>query len=300
MNTSTSLQALAVLALGGALLASATPADAARGGFRSAPVRSAPVRAATFAHATVRAASFNRAPTPASAHVAPMRGNARSLLGDLNKVGGAIINEGKTVGGDILSGKIAKIPGDVVKTGSNVAGAVVKTGVNIFTLPPPKLPNNPTPVVSNAGKPIKVTGQPTNPGPVFVPPSTSTGPVFVPPTSAKGPVFAPNAPQSTSAVSRPAGQQSAGFPTRPQIGGRPVLVSVPVMSPGPAYVAPVVQPAPVAPVVVAPTAPAPVQPSCLRQAVTQDGQVVTFDICTNQAVVGPLAQVQTQPQTQTQ
>ncbi|MBV8835967.1 MAG: hypothetical protein JO000_05475 [Alphaproteobacteria bacterium] len=303
MNTSTSLQALAALAIGSALLASATPADAARGGFRPAPARVAPVRSPQ-----VHAVSFNRTSAPA-VH----RGNARSLLGDLGKVGGAIVNEGKTVGGDILSGKINKIPGDVLKTGGNVAGAVIKTGVNIFTLPPPKLPTpvasnagkpvkvtgrptTPTPVVSNAGKPVKITGQPTNPAPVFVPPSTSTGPVFVPPTGATQTTTGNGNGNAGQFIQHRIDAARQAATTRPQIGGRPVLVSVPVMSPGPAYVAPVVQP--VAPVVMAPSAPAPVQPSCLRQAVTQDGQVVTFDICTNQAVVGPLAQTQTQVQTQ--
>src|SRR5690242_7905548 len=106
MNTSTSLQALAVLAVGSALLFSATPADAARGGFRPAPARVAPVRAPV---------SFNRAPArmtsggPMLHHVAPTRGvqpapnsvrrsNARDLFGDLGKVGGAVLKEGKTVG----------------------------------------------------------------------------------------------------------------------------------------------------------------------------------------------------------
>ena len=101
------------------------------------------------------------------------------------------------------------------------------------------------------------------------------------------------------AIAHPTGTRPVGFPMRPQFPsqfpGRPGLAtSAPTMSPGPAIVAPAV------PVATQPSAPAPVQTSCLRQAVTQDGQVVTFDICTNQAVVGPLAQTQTQPQTQTQ
>jgi len=316
MNTSTSLQALAVLAIGGALLASATPADAARGGFRFSGVH--------VGHPPVRAASAPRAPAltrvnqptiqPHVAATSVRRGNARDLLGDLGKVGSAVINEGKTVGGDILSGKVQNIPGDVVKTGSQVAGAVIKTGVNIFTLPPPKLPTNaaqvsnagkpvkvtglptaPTPVVSNAGKPVKITGQPTNTGPVFVPPSASTGPVFVPPTGAAQTATGTTGNalqfiQKRIEAARQAGaMQSANFPGRAPIGGRGGFAT---MSPGPATLTPV------APVVLQPTVPAPVQPACLRQAVTQDGQVVTFDICTNQAVVGPLAQ--TQPRTQTQ
>src|ERR1700733_2194434 len=104
MNTSTSLQALAALAVGSALLASATPADAARGGFRSAPVQ------------------VTRAPAPTFAP----RSNARSLIGDLGKIGSAAVNEVKTVGGDIAAGKVQNIPGEVLKTGSKVAGAVVK------------------------------------------------------------------------------------------------------------------------------------------------------------------------------
>src|SRR5690349_17588667 len=110
MNTSTSLQALAALAVGSALLISATPADAARGGFRSAPVRSAPVRAASFTRAPVRAASFSRTPAPTfrfnrptlQRQVAPVRGiqpasnsvrrsNARGLFSDVgNAIGGGV------------------------------------------------------------------------------------------------------------------------------------------------------------------------------------------------------------------
>jgi hypothetical protein len=153
-------------------------------------------------------------------------------------------------------------------------------------------PTTPTPVVSNAGKPIKVTGQPTNPGPVFVPPSTATGPVFVPPTGATQTTTGNgNAGQliqkRIDAARQAATMQPANFPGRAPIAGRGGFVT---MSPGPATVVPV------APVVMQPTAPAPVV--CLRQAVTPDGKVVTFDICTNQAVVGPLAQTQTETQTQ--
>jgi hypothetical protein len=332
MNTSTSLQALAALAVGSALLASTTPADAARGGFRPAAARPAaahvsraPARVASFSRAPARVASFAHAPA-IRPHVAPMRSNARSLLGDLGKVGSAVVGEVKKVGGDVVSGKISKIPGDVLKTGSKVAGAVVKTGANIFTLPPPKLPNPPklaekqgsTTSDASGFNPAKKTvpaavlaSQIAAQRPVFVP---TQGPVFVPTTAAKT-----GTTTSTTTANGNSGQfiqqriaaarqaaaaanlRPANFPVRPQLGGRGgFATSAPMMSPGPAYVAPASQPAPVAPVATQPSAPTPVQPSCLRQAVTQDGQVVTFDVCTNQAVVGPLAQTQTQPQTQTQ
>ena len=128
------------------------------------------------------------------------------------------------------------------------------------------------------------------------------GPVFVPTgTAAKTGAGTTAATPSANGLQfvqkriEAARQAAANLPSRQQIGGRGgFATSAPMMSPGPAYVAPT----PVAPVATQPSAPAPVQPSCLRQAVTQDGQVVTFDICTNQAVVGPLAQVKTQTQTQ--
>jgi len=323
-NISTSLQVLAALAVGGALLATTTSADAARGGFRSAPARSAPARSVSLNRAPAHATTVNR-PSVLPAATSARRSNARGLFSGL---GSAVLNEVKTVGGDITSGKITKIPGDVVTTGSKVAGAVVSTGVGIFTQAPPKLPTPPTsaqkPVkvtgqpttfggVSTAGtgatgsaKPVKVTGQPK--GPVFVP---TQGPVFTP---TQGPVFVPTGTASktgtTTATTSANGfqfvqkrieaarQAAANLPSRQQIGGRGgFATSAPTMSPGPGAVS---QPAPVAPVATQPSAPAPVQPSCLRQAVTQEGQVVTFDICNNQAVVGPLAQMQTQPQTQTQ
>jgi hypothetical protein len=309
MNTSTSLTALAALAVGSALLASATPADAARGGFRPAPARSAPVRAPV---------SLNRAPAPTSVP----RSNARSLIGDLGKIGSAAVNEVKTVGGDIVAGKVQNIPGDVLKTGSKVAGAVVKTGVNIFTLPPPKLPSAPP---APAQKPIKHTGTPvpttattstaSTTASTVLPGTTGGGangatikltPTPAPTGTASSPTTSSPTTSSTTAstgstmTGHPSGMRPSNYPMRPQYAGRPGYGTyAPTMSQGPAYAAP----AYVAPAYVAP-APAqtyaPAQTSCLRQAMTPDGQVVTFDICTNKAVVGPQAQVQTQPQTQTQ
>jgi hypothetical protein len=335
MKTSTSLQALAALAIGSALLASPTPADAARGGFRSAPVRSAAVPAASFNRVLAPALTRVNRPT-IQPHVAQMggvlpgpnsvpRSNARGLFGDLGKIGGAIVNEVKTVGGDVVGGKIQNIPGDVLQTGGKVAGAVVNTGVNIFTLPPPRLPNPPQPVEPQGSQTSDASGfspakqsvpaavlasQIAAQRPVFIPTATNApAPTTTHPAGSTG-AAAQNgtlfnviaqreaaAPQAATA----ANMRPGSFPTRPQFGGRGGFATfAPTMSPGPAYVAPVSQPAPVAPVAMQPSASNPVQPSCLRQAITQDGQVVIFDICRNQAVGGPLAQTQTQPQTQTQ
>jgi len=257
-NTSTSLQALAALAaLGSAALVSATPADAARGGgFRSAP-----------AGATV---SFNRAP-------------ARSLT--TIKLPGLGLN--------------VKVPG------------LPKTGLGTALNLPNKIPSifvHPT-STTGATTPTTVGPSPTSTKTgttATTTPTTSTTTSTAPSTgtTASHPVTPPCdfncaktsiTPGGQIVVGHPGGMRPAGFPMRPQFPGRPgIATSAPMMSPGPAYVAPAV------PVATQPSAPAPVQPSCLRQAVTQDGQVVTFDICTNQAVVGPLAQTQTQPQTQTQ
>jgi hypothetical protein len=320
MNTSTSLQALAALAVGSALLASATPADAARGGgFRSAP------------------AQVTRAPAPTSVS----RSNARSLIGDLGKIGSAAVNEVKTVGGDIVTGKVQNIPGDVLKTGSKVAGAVVKAGVNVFTLPPPTLPSLP-PAPTQASAPpaptvFKHTGQPkpatdaTAPSTASTTPSASTTASTVLPGTTSGgangatikltptpaststtssPTTSTATPSSTMVstgmMGHPGGMQPSNYPTRPQYAGRPGYGYAPAlayMAPAPAYVAPAyVAPAPAyaapAPAYAAPAQTYPVQPSCLRQAQAPDGQVVTFNVCTNQVVVGP--QVQAQPQTQTQ
>jgi hypothetical protein len=320
MNTSTSLQALAALAVGSALLASATPADAARGGgFRSAP------------------AQVTRAPAPTSVP----RSNARSLIGDLGKIGSAAVNEVKTVGGDIVAGKVQNIPGDVLKTGSKVAGAVVKTGVNIFTLPPPTLPSVP-PAPTQASAPpaptvFKHTGQPkpttgaTAPSTASTTPTASTTASTVLPGTTSGgangatikltptpaststtssPTTSTTTPSSTTPSSttvstgtmgHPGGMQPSNYPTRPQYAGRPGYGYAPApayVAPAPAYVAPAPAYVAPAPAYAAPAQTYPVQPSCLRQAQAPDGQVVTFNVCTNQAVVGP--QVQAQPQTQTQ
>jgi hypothetical protein len=88
------------------------------------------------------------------------------------------------------------------------------------------------------------------------------------------------------------GHPGGNYPTRPQYAGHPGYGYAPAL----AYMAPA--PAYVAPAYAAPAQTYPVQPSCLRQAQAPDGQVVTFNVCTNQVVVGP--QVQAQPQTQTQ
>jgi hypothetical protein len=285
MNTSTSLQALAALAVGSALLVSATPADAAR----AASVRSAP-------------AQVTRAPAPTSVP----RSNARSLFGGLGKIASAAVNEVKTVGGDIVTGKVQNIPGDVLKTGSKVAGAVVQTGVNIFTLPPPALPSAPPAATqasaSAAPTVFKHTGQPKPVTGATSTPSTSTTSGATPSTSTTS-----SATPSTTTSAPSNGMRPGNYQMRPQYSGRPGYGTyAPAMYQGPAYAAPApayqapayVAPAYAAPAPAQPYAPAPAQTSCLRQAQAPDGQVVTFNVCTNQAVVGP--QVQAQPQTQTQ
>ncbi|MBV8835966.1 MAG: hypothetical protein JO000_05470 [Alphaproteobacteria bacterium] len=111
-------------------------------------------------------------------------------------------------------------------------------------------------------------------------------------TTASHPVKPPCDFNCVKTTITPNGQIAVLHPTGMRRPG--ALSTVSTMSPGPGAVAPATQPAPVAPVATQPSAPTPVQPSCLRQAVTQDGQVVTFDICHNQAVVTPQAQTQTQ------
>jgi hypothetical protein len=237
MKTLTSIQALATLAgLGGALLVSASPADAARGGsFHSAPAHSnsAPVRSLVI---TPHQTGIVGVTLPSSAKQ-PVQFGSTGTTG---------------------TGATASATGKPPVTASTVLPGTTAGGANAGTI---KL----TPTAPSTGT---TASHPVNPPCDF--------------NCAKTTIT----PNGGIAIAHPAGVHP-GFGT-----------SVPTMSRGPAYVAPVSQPAPVAPVVMQPSAPAPVQPDCLRQAVTADGQVVVFNICTNQAVVGPLAQ--TQPQTQTQ
>jgi hypothetical protein len=138
--------------------------------------------------------------------------------------------------------------------------------------------------------PAVIAAQIANPGHI------NTGSTSMIRNTPNGPVFDPH-PNRRCIVKCSSTTATANLPGRPQFAGRSgAATSATTLSPGPGAAT---QPAPVAPVATQPAATTPVQPSCLRQAVTQDGRVVIFDICHNQAVVGPLAQTQTQPQTQT-
>jgi len=125
-----------------------------------------------------------------------------------------------------------------------------------------------------------------NPGSTSMIRNTPNGPVFDPHPN-RHCIVKCSSTSTTASTNVPMPSQSTGRPS--------AATSASMMSRGPGAAT---QPALVAPVATQPATTAPMQPACLRQATTQSGQVVTFNICTNQAVVGPLAQVQTQPQTQ--